>query len=1201
MQFSRLAVFATLLIATATTVLAQRTISSITAGNGDGGLATNTSFHAPGGLAFDTAGNLYVSDQYLHVVRRITPGGTISTYAGTGAPGFSGDGGAATAATLYEPRGLAVDSSGNLYIADAANFRIRRVTPGGVISTFAGIGPGSGPVGENGPATAAFLGYPLALAVDAVGNVYVSLNYDGTVRRITPAGVISTFVSVGAIIFGMSCDSTGNLYMADPGGRLIRRVTPAGVMTTIAGNGLETFVPGAAPTATGIGNPAAVAVDSSGNIAFSSFFDRQPIYRLATTNVLQILSGAIGEGGNTGDGGPLGDARFSAIGALIYDPAGNLYVACGDRIRRITPAGVISTIAGGFLGEGGPASNFRAVFPSWVASDASGALLLPDLSNRLRRIAAGNITTAAGNGGLPLAAGPGEGSSAILAAIGMPTAGTYDSNGNIYFAAASRIFRITPTGQLNRVAGTGVANSLSDGQPALSATVDRVGSMAIDSAGILYFSDYGRGRYITTAGVMSSFASSATAVAVDSADNLIYSTGLGGTIIRRARIGNSFGTTVIGGTGVPGFSGDGGPATQAQFYDPSGIAVDSVGNIYIADPVTHRIRRIAPNGIVTTFAGSGPTGNSGQTAYPDSFSGDGGPATQARLNSPSGVAVDAAGNVYIADRNNHRLRKVASGGPDPVLTTFTTNPAGLQVTVDGALYTTPAAIALVTGSTVSIGAPNQNLPFTSTSRYSFGSWSDGGAATHNITVGATAAAYTASFVTQHRVDFADSPSLGFTITPTPASSDGFYTMGTTIQVLATVPPGSSFRNFTGSAQRFDNPASFTVNSYSSIGADIYCQLTLTNASATVGAGAGTLTLPFSSPLVPQCDPDTLFRDNWASRASSTTGVVVNYLANPGAPRSMVIYVGAERFTLIQAGASNFPTVDATGPISASGSNQTLIFRFNHAEGFANLGVVNVLVNRALDGGNACYIAYSQPAGILFLVNDAGPDAGVSAPLVLGSSNTVSNSQCTIRGTGSSAVGAGTTLTLTLNMSFASGFGGSRVIYAAARNTTDTGNSGWSAIGNTQVPETSTTFPLTGPMTPATVSTAAQIVSLTYSDATSASNVTTGWMLINSALDARGACYIAYFAPANLIFLYPDSGDGTVARTMVLAGTNTVENGQCRISSQGSSTATSAGRLTLNLNVTMKASFLGPKGVWTALQTATNQVSPWRIVGSWLAP
>ncbi len=302
-----------------------------------------------------------------------------------------------------------------------------------------------------------------------------------------------------------------------------------------------------------------------------------------------------------------------------------------------------------------------------------------------------------------------------------------------------------------------------------------------------------------------------------------------------------------------------------------------------------------------------------------------------------------------------------------------------------------------------------------------------------------------------------------------------------------------------------------------------------------------------------------------------------------------------------AAVNSLPRVTSTGSLAGFGFNQTLTFRFDNPTGFANLGVVNVLLNRALDGGNACYIAYSQPAGILFLVNDAGPDAGLSAPLVLGSTGMVSNSQCAIRGTGSSAIGSGNTLTLALNMSFASTFDGSRVIYAAARNATETANSGWSTLGNSQIPESVSSFPRTGPMAPATVGTASGTVSLPYSDVSSTSNITTGWMLINSALDARNACYVAYFAPGNLVFLYPDNGDGAQATSMVLSGTNSLENSQCRISSQGSSIATAGGQLTLNLQVTMKASNSGAKGIWTALQTIAGQVSPWRIVGSWLVP
>jgi subtilisin family serine protease len=335
---------------------------------------------------------------------------------------------------------------------------------------------------------------------------------------------------------------------------------------------------------------------------------------------------------------------------------------------------------------------------------------------------------------------------------------------------------------------------------------------------------------------------------------------------------------------------------------------------------------------------------------------------------------------------------------------------------------------------------------------------------------------------------------------------------------------------------------------------------------------------------------------------STTGNTVNWTAAPNpaqAPRTATLIIGDKTFTLTQAAAPPpvQPSATGSGPVSGAGASQTLTFQFSHPQGFQQLGVLNVLINTALDGGRACYIAYSQPAGVLFLVNDAGPDAGLSAPLTLGSSATVQNSQCTVHGAGSSAQGSGNTLTLTLRFTFSAAFTGSKVIYTAARDTA-TGNSGWQTLGASQIPEASPALPRTEPLSPATTSAATQTLTATYRSAT---GFTTAWLLINTAVNASQACYVAYFEPGNLLLLYPDNGDPANIVSMPLSGTNAIENSQCRITAQGSGATKTGEVLTLNLNVTTKPTFSGPKGIWTAMQSGAGQVSPWRISGNWLVP
>ena len=381
-------------------------------------------------------------------------------------------------------------------------------------------------------------------------------------------------------------------------------------------------------------------------------------------------------------------------------------------------------------------------------------------------------------------------------------------------------------------------------------------------------------------------------------------------------------------------------------------------------------------------------------------------------------------------------------------------------------------------------------------------------------------------------------------------------------------------------------------------------LVLAPAALTVDAAAGTgtvqlataiPTLAWTAAVTPAAPWLTLSSTaGTGSRALSFT-----FTANTaGTSRQATIQVGTAVVTITQRAAP--PAVTATGPVAGAGATQSFVFRFTNPNGFQNLGVVNALINRALDGGQACYIAYSVPAGVLFLVNDAGVDSGLSAPLVLGSGGNVSNGQCQINGTGSSTVGSGNLLTLTLNIGFRAGFAGNQVIYLAARDQ-GAGNSGWATMGFHSVPGAPVTYPNAISMAPAAGSAAASTLTFTYEDQSNSTNIQTAWALVNTALDGRGACYVAYFAPGNILFLFPDDGDAAGLTNMVLAGTASLENSQCRVNAQGSSVVRSGGRLTLNLNLTFKPGFAGPKSVWLALQTLTAVTAPWKVSGAWQVP
>ncbi|HTI33388.1 MAG TPA: NHL repeat-containing protein, partial [Miltoncostaea sp.] len=319
--------------------------------SGDGGPATAAGIPGPVGLTAAPDGTLFVPTPGASTIRRIAPDGRISTYAGTGTAGFSGDGGQATAAQLDEAVDVALDGAGNLYIADRGNHRVRRVTPQGVITTIAGTGNNAFS-GDGGPATSAELNNPVGVTVDAAGNVYIADELNHRVRRIDGNGVITTFAGTGVAgstgdggpaaaaqldrPIDVRVDGLGNVFVADIGASRVRRISPDGTITTVAGTGVPGF---------------------------------------------------------SGDGGPAGAAQINAPIEVVPDAFGNVYISdsANHRVRRVNGAGVISTIVGtgtaGFAGDGGPASEARINTPAGVVLNLAGDLFLADRgNNRIRTV-----------------------------------------------------------------------------------------------------------------------------------------------------------------------------------------------------------------------------------------------------------------------------------------------------------------------------------------------------------------------------------------------------------------------------------------------------------------------------------------------------------------------------------------------------------------------------------------------------------------------------------------------------------------------------------------------------------------------------------------------------------------------------------------------------------------------------------------------
>jgi sugar lactone lactonase YvrE len=404
------------------TAAAQPLLTYAGGGTDDGKLATSISFQSTKNIVLDAAGNVYVVDGGAGLVRKVDAGSKlISTVAGNGRQGFSGDGAAATLATLRTPTGVVVDAAGNVYVSDTANDRVRRIDAStGLIDTFAGGGNPSDNVGDGGPATAANVAQPWGLALDGKGNLFIAENNGRRVRKVNLASrLISTVAGNGtagssgdggsatsaqlAGPLSVAVDPAGNLFIADAANERIRRVdAQSGAIETFAGNGTHDLADDVPATQTGLFFPDVVALDAAGaNLYILDTFHGRVRKVAVASRVITTVAG----GGSGGDGGQAKDASIGYYPfGLALDGAGNVYIADG-RVRKITTAtGVIDTIAGGgtYVGDGGPAKQALLRYPQGLAIDprSSDLLIVDSFAWRVRDVAkdAHTISTRVGDG-----------------------------------------------------------------------------------------------------------------------------------------------------------------------------------------------------------------------------------------------------------------------------------------------------------------------------------------------------------------------------------------------------------------------------------------------------------------------------------------------------------------------------------------------------------------------------------------------------------------------------------------------------------------------------------------------------------------------------------------------------------------------------------------------------------------------------------
>lgn len=777
--------------------LAQYSINSIAGGGPNNLPALQASIGYPESIAMDAAGNTYIAESsYSSQVLKVSASGTVTVVAGNGTTGYSGDGGSATSAALYQPEGVFVDASGNIFIADTENSVIREVVAStGNIQTVVGVNYDSGggssclSGGDGGPATSAYLCLPYSVFVDGSGNIFIADFGNSTIREVvastgniktvagtpdTPGyvdGVLATSAELD-LAAGVYVDASGNIFIADTFNSVIRVVNPGSQAVTIAGTSIPAgyiqtvagqqydSIEGSACQFTGDNGPAlsaylclpfGVAVDSAENI-FVADYANFAIREVVAAGTISTVAGTLGTdctdysltAPTCGDGGLATSATLNYPSGVYVDGSDDIFIADTEdfEVREVTASnGDIQAFAGNateaYSGDGGSPTNAELNNPGDVFVDGSGNVFIADTSNSaIREVVAssGDIQTVAGNG---VAGYSGDGVSATATELNFPGGVFVDAQGDIFIAdTANSAIRevVAATGLIQTVAGTpGTAGYSGDGGAATSAQLNNPNGVFVDSSGDIYIADSGNaairevvastGKIQTVAGTptqtcdaaqtpgcgdngpaTSAYLNFPNAIYLDAASDIFIADTFDNAI-REVSAATGTIQTVAGTLGTPGFSGNGAAATSALLNTPYGVFLDGSNDIYIADSDNAAIREVvAATGFIQTIAGTPPTAG---------FSGDGGSATSAELNAPSGVFGNPAGNLFIADTNNSRIRELI--------------PAPLTVMV-GPSTATVVVSALQQYTATVTGNPNTSV-----------NWFVNGVAGGNLTVGTISA------------------------------------------------------------------------------------------------------------------------------------------------------------------------------------------------------------------------------------------------------------------------------------------------------------------------------------------------------------------------------------------------------------------------------------------------------------------------------
>lgn len=645
-------------------------------GNVDG--VTNVSeFNNPGGVAMDTSGNVYVADTGDNTIRMIAPDGIVSTLAGS--PGVSGSAdGDGTNALFNGPMGIAVDSSGNVYVADTGNDTIRKIASGGAVSTLAGLAGNAGSV--NGLGTNASFYAPEGLAVDASGNIFVADTWNDTIREVSPSGAVLTIAGspgnfgstnatgTNALFYepgGVAIDAGDDVFVADTGNNVIREIAANGTVTTLAGSVGNLGSLDATGTNALFDSPQEIAIDGSGNLYVADYLNNT-IRKVTSAGVVTTIAGSAGN---------FGSANGAATNAMFWGPEGIVVCPTNDNLVYVADTGnsvirqislgskVLASTYAGNASDGSvdaTGTSARFFWPMDVASDGQGNFYVADAQNNtIRKITAnGTVSTFAGFPGVTGSVN----ATGTNASFNDPEAVAVDSSGNVYIADTgnSIIREITSGGVVSTLAGSPGSVGSSDGTGG-GAQFDAPQGIAVDGSDVFVADTMNHTiREIAPGGVVTTFA------------------------------------------GFPGnFGSSDGTNSAAQFDRPAGLAIDGSGNLFVADMFNHTIREITPAGVVSTIAGLARVfGDSDGTNGAASFF------------EPEGVAVGSGDTLYVADSGNNSIRQLTPSGTNWIVTTIAGWP-GVGGSQDGsgigARFSYPAGMAVSGGNLFVADSANNTI------------------------------------------------------------------------------------------------------------------------------------------------------------------------------------------------------------------------------------------------------------------------------------------------------------------------------------------------------------------------------------------------------------------------------------------------------------------------------------------------------------